>query len=94
MKCKGRFVYKSLMKRDGGEFTNDKGEKIVYEPSYVIKCDDDEGNERRLKFPVTNEKLANKLRELSPYTQVIIEFDVALYSSNARLIPIDLAEEE
>ena len=33
-------VFKSVTTREGGEFTNDKGQVIKYDPSFVIKFDD------------------------------------------------------
>lgn len=96
MKCKGNFVYKSLEKRSGGEFTNDKGQVIKYDEAYILKVDEETDNgimERKFKFPTTNKVFSDILRELEPYTRVCIEFDVSLFNNQVRLLPICLVEE-
>lgn len=86
-------VFKGVSKRDGGEFINDKGVKISYDPSYILKFDEDVNGdivERRLKFPVTNKTLYNKLNPLEPYSKIILVCDVQLYTGNAKVLPIDI----
>ena len=86
-------VYKGVAKRDGGEFLNDRGEKIVYDPSYVVKVDEEvngEIHERRLKFPISNKNLYNKLNELDSYSKICLVCDVQLFSGNAKVLPIDI----
>lgn len=86
-------VFKSVNTRDGGEFTNDKGEVIKYDPAFVIKFDETVDNqiiERRLKFPITNKQLEKKLRELEPYSKIVLVCNVELFSGNAKLTPIDM----
>ena len=86
-------VFKSVTTREGGEFTNDKGQVIKYDPSFVIKFDDNSNGdivERRLKFPTTNKALKHKLDELDAYSKICLVCNVELYSSNAKLIPVDV----
>jgi len=86
-------VYKGVSKRDGGEFTNDKGEVISYEPAYVVKFDEDvsgEIKERRLKFPITNKNLYNKLKEIEAYSKICLVCNVELFTGNAKVTPVDI----
>lgn len=86
-------VFKGINKRDGGEFVNDKNENVKFDEAYVIVFDEptDKGfTERRLKFPTTNKTLYNKLSPLEPYSKICLICDVTLYSSNAKVLPIDL----
>jgi len=95
MKCKGIFVFKSVNLREGGQFTNEKGDIVKYPPAYVLKFDEETRDgiiERKLKFPEDNNVLAYKLKELEPYTKICIEFDVILYGTSVKLVPLDLVE--
>lgn len=86
-------VFKGISKRDGGEFTNDKGDVIKYEPSFIVKFDENINGdivERRLKFPLTNKQLEHKLKELEPYSKFTLICDVQLFSGNAKVLPIDV----
>ena len=86
-------VYKGVSKRDGGEFTNDKGQVVQYDPCYVVKFDETvngEIQERRLKFPLTNKALQHKLVELDTYSKIILVCDVQLFTSNAKVVPVDM----
>lgn len=86
-------VFKSVSKREGGDFVNDKGEKISYEPSYVVKFDEDVNGEileRRLKFPLTNKNLFNKLKDLDAYSKITLVCDIQLFTGNAKVLPIDM----
>ena len=40
MNCLGKFKFKGLNQKDGGEFTNSRGEKLTYKPSYQLKLDE------------------------------------------------------
>lgn len=93
MKCEGRFIYKSIERKEGGEFTNDKGQVIKYNPTYAVKVDEVRGDkiiDRIFKFPETNQELANKFKQVNPYEDIIIAFDIEIYNSNVRLLPIDV----
>ena len=55
MICKGNFKFKSITKRDGGDFINEMGERIKYKPCFLLKCDEltDKGIfERTFKLPL------------------------------------------
>ena len=93
MKAKGIFMYKSLQQREKGSFTNkETGEIINYDECYVLVADEinDSGKmtERRFKISKEDNVLAGEFSSLDPYTKVEIEFDVAVYSSNAKLVPV------
>lgn len=91
MRAKGNFVFKGLDKRAGGEFTNDKGQAIKYDESFVLKVDelvDGSINERKLKINVNNTTLLNELNKLKPYDKIDLECDVVLYQNSAKVIPV------
>lgn len=93
MKCKGEFVFKSVEKRDGGSFTNDKGQAVNYDMAYVLKVDELTQNgiyERKLKIDKANSVLLNKLQSLKPYEKINLICDVVLYGANAKVIPVDI----
>lgn len=96
MKCTGKFVFKSINKRDGGTFTNADGKEVSYDDAYLIRADEETETgiqERKFKFPCTNKKLYEDLNLLEPYTRIELEFDVSLYNNQAKLLPISLVEE-
>ncbi len=93
MKCKGEFVFKSVEKREGGSFTNDKGQAVNYDMAYVLKVDELTQNgiyERKLKIDKANSVLLNKVQNLKPYDKINLVCDVVLYGANARVIPVDI----
>ena len=93
MKAYGKFIYKSLEKRDGGEFVNSNGQKIKYDESYVLKIDenvDGKIDERKLKVDKNNIGLLNQLKDLRPYHEIELECDVQLYQNSCKLIPVRL----
>ena len=52
MQARGKFVFKSLERKEGGKFINEKGEEINYGASYQLKVDENKDgviNERKLK---------------------------------------------
>lgn len=92
MKAKGLFMYKGIQKREKGSFTNQEtGEVIEYGSCYILVVDEIEENgkitERRFKVAEDNGFLINEFSTLESYTKVEIEFDVTLYSSNAKVVP-------
>ena len=93
MVCKGEFVFRGIEKRDGGEFTNDKGELIKYQDAYVLKVDEDTTNgifERKLKVNKDNSVLLNKIKNIKLYDRICLICDVQFYGSGARVIPVDI----
>lgn len=95
MKAIGEFVFKGLENRAGGEFTNERGQAIKYDASYVLKVDEvtESGiNERKLKVDTKNIGLVDRLKALKPYDKVKLECDVVLYNSSAKVIPIAIVD--
>ena len=93
MLCKGTLIFKSINKREGGTFKNDKGQDINYDSSYIIKVDEVKGkdvNERKFKFPQTNKVLYDKFVDIEPYTKVDITFDVIISTNTCKLVPVDV----
>lgn len=93
MKCKGDFVFKSLVERVEGSFINDKGVKVNYPASYVLQVDENTGDniyERKFKFSKDNTTLATKLLECHPYTLISITFDVGIYNNRVSIVPVDI----
>lgn len=97
MQCQGKFNYKSLSKREAGEFKNERGQLIKYNESYALKVDEIlNGNqvvERVFKFPTSNKSLYDKLSTLQIYDTVTLIFNVELFGSQAKLVPIDISIE-
>lgn len=94
MKCNGRFIFRGLDKKDGGEFTNERGQAIKYDGSYVLKLDEvtEEGvYERKLKFPLKNTSLLDKVKNLKVYDEINVNCDVAFFNNQVKLIPIDVS---
>lgn len=93
MKCEGNFVFKSIEQKEGGEFVNDRGQTIKFNPTFQIKVDEISGTkieERTFKFPHDNRVLWDKFRVLKPYEDIIISFDVELYKTSVKLVPVDV----
>lgn len=96
MKCDGDFVYKGIEERRGGEFTNDKGEVIKYDPAYKITLDEvNEGKAytRNFTFPLNNTVLFDKFKNLRLYDDIVVIFDVAVSKKTVKLIPVDVLSE-
>lgn len=88
-----KMIYKSIEKKDGGEFVNDKGQKISYDESYTLKVDEQTENgiyERRFKIPKTNVSLVDTLKTLKPYDEITIKFDIQMFGNNVRIVPIGI----
>lgn len=90
MKCIGKFKFKGLVKREGGSFTNDKGQEITYNASYLLKVDESTENgiyERGFKIP-EDSKLVLPLSKLQPYQDITLEFEVNFYGNSIKVVPI------
>lgn len=90
MKCVGKFKFKGLVKREGGSFTNDRGQEINYNASYLLKVDESTENgiyERGFKIPEDSD-LVLPLSKLQPYQDVTLEFDVNFYGNSIKVVPI------
>lgn len=97
MKCEGEFVFKGIEAKEGGEFTNERGQAIKFNPTYQIKLDEIVGTkteERTFKFPIENKELAEKFKILKIYENILVQFKVDLYKSSVKLIPIDVICEQ
>ena len=96
MKTSGEFKFKSIEKREGGEFVNERGQKIKYDGKYVIKLDeqseDGKINDRRFSIDKKDTDLINQFKSLPTYSDVKIEFDVRIFNSQVRLVPVKLLE--
>lgn len=93
MKARGEFVFKGLEKRDGGEFTNERGQNVKYGESYVLKVDEvleDSINERKLKVDPKNIALVDSLKKLKPYDKIELECDIQLYQNSAKVVPVSI----
>ena len=94
MQCKGKFKFKELVKREGGSFTNQKGDVINYKDTYNLKVDEVTENgiyERIFKIP-TESELVEPLLITKPYTDITLEFDVIFYGNSIRLTPISIVK--
>lgn len=93
MISKGKFKFKSIEKREGGEFTNDKGQLIKYDSSYVIKVDEQTENgiyERRFKISSSDNVLVSKMQRLSAYDDIEMTFDIQFYGNSTKVVPTDV----
>lgn len=93
MKAKGIFMYKNIQERGKGSFKNrETGEFVEYDACYILVVDEIEENnkitERRFKIDKKNNTFVNELSVIEPYTKMELVFNVALYSSNAKLTPV------
>lgn len=95
MQAKGTFIFKSLEKKDGGKFTNERGQEVNYAESYQLKVDENNGgsiNERKLKISKDNDILIQKLMKKNPYDKIELLCDIQFYGSVAKVIPVDLVD--
>lgn len=88
MKGTGEFMYKSIEAREGGKFTNDKGQEINYDACYQLNCDDLETNSVKFKVLTKDKELVETFRSFKPYTKVKIDFDIVIKNNNCKIIPI------
>ncbi len=96
MKCEGDFVFKTIEQKEGGTFVNDKGQEISYNPTFQIKVDEVSGTkieERTFKFSHDNRKLWDKFKVLDIYEKVVIVFEVEIYKTSVKLVPVDVISE-
>lgn len=97
MVCSGNFIFKCIEKKDGGEFVNQQGQKITFEPTYQIKTDevlDGKTEERIFKFKASNKVLAEEFKNLGIYDKVKIVFNVELYKNSVKLVPCEVCYTE
>ena len=95
MQCRRKFLFKSLERKDGGKFTNEKGQVINYDASYQLKVDENKDgviNERKLKIPEKNNTLVQKLMKKNAYDPIELLCDIDFYGSVCKVIPVDLID--
>lgn len=95
MQAKGKFIFKSLERKDGGKFTNERGQEVNYDASYQLKVDENRDgviNERKLKISQKNDILIQKLMKKNPYEPIELLCDIEFYGSVCKVIPVDLID--
>ncbi len=95
MQARGKFIFKSLERKDGGEFVNERGQNVKFDASYQLKVDENSDgviNERKLKISQKNDILIQKLMKKNPYEQIELLCDIQMYGSMAKVIPVDLID--
>lgn len=96
MICTGKFVYKSITLRAGGSFTDDKGNPINYPDAYILKVDEilDNGdiNERKFKIDKNKTILVNRFKELKPYDDINLKFEITLFATKCGIEVIDFTD--
>lgn len=92
MVCRGKFKFKEIRKKDGGSFTNANGQAVNYPSSYQLKLDEktEKGIEERT-FKIAdnpeNMDLINKLSQYEEYADIVLDFQVQMYTNSTRIIP-------
>lgn len=90
MKCQGKFVFRGIERKDAGVFKNERGEEIAYKESYVLLLDENTENgrkERKFKIAIDS-PIIKDLQGKKLYEDIILEFDVTIYSSRVALVPV------
>lgn len=95
MQCEGMFKFRGLTHVDAGTFKNDKGESIQYKESYKLKVDEltQYGLQERVFKLAPDSNLLPVLRQLNVYDDVHLLFDVIVYSSGCRVIPVGIMKD-
>lgn len=95
----GKFIYKSIQKKEAGEFINTSGQKISYPARYEVKFDEidenDVANERKTNISLDQTELIEKFRRIKKYTEVKLRFEIGFNSRGitAKLIDVGSAQE-
>lgn len=89
MKCRGKFKFKEITKRDAGAFTNSQGQQIKYDESYALKVDEktEKGIQERTFKIQKDSPLVPELQKYEEYSDIILDFDVIFYNNSIRIIP-------
>jgi len=93
MKCRGKFKFKEIIKKDAGSFTNVQGQVINYDESYLLKLDEktERGiQERSFKIPKDSPLIAG-LQKYEEYTDIILDFDIQIFTNSIRIVPTGIA---
>ena len=94
MKCVGKFKFKGLTKKDGGSFTNDRGQVIQYKESYSLKVDEntEKGIYERTFKVASDSSVLDQLMKLQPYQDITLEFDINIYGSRITVVPVAIKQ--
>lgn len=90
MECKGKFKFKQLLKRPGGEFTNNSGQLVSYRESYILTVDELTDNgiyERKFKIDIDS-NLVEELLIKKSYSDITITFDIVFYGNSIKAVPV------
>lgn len=94
MKATGKLIFKGIVSREAGQFTDNTGRNVQYDMCYILTVDEMQENgtfaERKLKVEKENTGLVAQLRELKPYTEIDLECNVKLFNNACRIIPVRL----
>lgn len=97
MKCQGSFIFKTLTHRNAGVFKDSEGAEINYPSAYILKVDEimsnGDINERKFKINDRKTDVINVLKTLKPYNEIIIDFEISLYTSRVTLDIVDIEYE-
>lgn len=97
MKCQGNFIFKTLTHRNAGVFKDSEGNEINYPSAYILKVDElmsnGDINERKFKIDDKETAIINGLKTLKAYQEIVINFEVTLYSSRVTLDIVDIEYE-
>lgn len=97
MKCQGNFVFKTLTHRQGGTFKNSEGNEVNYPSAYILKVDETlsngEINEHKFKIDEKNTLLVNVLKDYKAYQELVLEFEVTLYTNRIGFEVVNVIED-
>lgn len=97
MKCQGSFIFKTLTHRNAGVFKDSEGNEINYPSAYILKVDElmsnGDINERKFKIDDKETSIINSLKTLKAYQEIVIDFEVTLYTSRVTLDIVDIEYE-
>ena len=97
MKCQGNFVFKTLTHRQGGTFKNSEGNEVNYPSAYILKVDETlsngEINEHKFKIDEKNTLLVNVLKDYKEYQELVLEFEVTLYTNRIGFEVVNVIED-
>lgn len=96
MQCEGMFKFRGLTHVDAGSFINDKGQDVQYKESYKLKVDEltQYGLQERVFKLAPDSNLLPVLRQLNVYDDVHLLFDVIVYASGCRVIPVGIMKDK
>ena len=92
MKCRGKFKFKEIVKKDAGAFTNAQGQQIKYDESYALKVDEktEKGIQERIFKIAKDSPLISELQKYEEYSDIVLDFEVVFYSNSVRIVPIEI----